>query len=549
MAPKPVPQKHKIETVPPPVGGINARDAISLMPETDAVALVNWIPDTYGIRCRKGFREWAINFPTGEVVSSILSFISQTTTIPGDTFLSAPTSMPGGLFAATADAIYDITSATDAPASVQALSGTANAGVFSSTVVSNTGGTTLCAVSEDDGYFTYDGTTWTKRVAGASAGQINGENPDNFCFITAWKKRLWFVKRNSTIAYYAATDAVTGTVTAFDFGSEFKKGGFLSYIANWTIDAGEGIDDFLVIVSSNGEVLVYKGSDPSSASTFAKVGTFFVGQVPVGRRGFVQYGGDLVLLSANGIFPMSYVTRGGASSMQASEEEYSSKIRSPLGEDLRNSFNLPGWSMQLHPSERVLIIGVPDYGGRRSRQYAMSTLQNRWTTFEGIPANCYGESMGYTFAGTTDGRVVILFVDFFDEVAYGESVGTGIRCVSQPAFSFFKTPALNKQFLAVRPSFLANDAPINVVKMLVDFNTAKVLSNPPSTPATGVTGDVWDTALWDTATWAGGTKPYANWSTVGGVGTSGAAATVTVCTGATTMTSLDYMFTSGGPMG
>ena len=546
---KPIAQAHKLETVPPPVGGLNARDPLSLMPETDAVRLVNWIPDTYGLRCRKGYREWAINFPTGQVVHSIFSFISPSTAIPGDTFLSSPTSMPGKLFAATDQAIYDVTTTTDAPASVQALSGNPLAGTFSTAVVSNTGGTTLCCVSEADGYFTYDGTTWVKRVQGTNPGEINGVNPANLCFISTWKKRLWFIERNSTSAWYGATDAITGTLKEFDFGSEFKRGGFLSFMANWTIDAGEGVDDFLVIVSSMGEVLIYKGTDPDTAGAFAKVGSFFVGQVPVGRRAFVQYGGDLVLLSANGIFPMSYVTRGGAGFLQASGEEYSSKIRSLLGEDLRNSFNSPGWTMALHPSERLLLVAVPDYGGTLNRQYAMSTTQNRWTTFEGIPAVCYGESLGYLFSGTQDGRVLLLFTDFFDQVAYGESVGTGIRCVSQPAFSFFKSPALNKQFLAVRPSFLSNDRPTNIVKMLVNFDTAAVTDTPSAAPVLPVGSSVWDTAEWDADNWAGGVDPFSEWMTVGGVGYSGAAATVTICTGATTMTALDYMYQSGGPMG
>lgn len=546
---KPVAQAHKIETVPPPVGGLNARDPLSLMPETDAVHLVNWVPDTYGLRCRKGYREWAVGFPTGEAVSSILSFISQTTAIPGDTFLSSPTSMPGKLFACTDEAIYDITTSTDSPAAVVTLSGDTGAGMFSSTVVSNTGGSYLCCVSETDGYFTYDGTTWVHRVAGTGVGQINGANPDNFCFVMSWKKRLWFVESSSTRAWYGQTDAITGTVTVFDFGSEFKRGGYLAFLANWTIDAGEGVDDLLVVVSSMGEVLIYKGTDPSGASTFGKIGSFFVGQIPVGRRGFAQYGGDLVLLSANGVFPMSYITRGGAGFLQATGEEYSSKIRSLLGEDLRASFNLPGWGMALHPSERLLVVSVPDYAGNLNRQYAMSTTQNRWTTFEGVPIACFGESVGYMFSGTSDGRVLLLFTGFFDNVPYGGSVGSGIRCVSQPAFSFFKTPALNKQFLMVRPSFLAVDRPINSTQMLVNFDTAKVTSNPIAPSASTPAPDSWDVALWDSGMWAGGSSPFAEWMTVGGVGYAGAAATVTICTADTLMVALDYMYQSGGPMG
>lgn len=541
---KAVRQAQKLETMPPPIGGINARDAISLMPETDAVKLVNWIPDTYGLRCRRGYREWAIDFPDGGEVNSVLAYIAPDTLIPGEIFITNPTSMPGKLFGCTPNGIYDITDSGDAPPLAQALSADTNAGYFSSAMVSNIAGNILCAVSEDDGYFTYNGTAWTKIVAGAGAGEMDNVDPDDLCFVMLWKRRLWFVQRNSTKAWYLPTDAVTGAAVEFDFGSEFKKGGFLSYLANWTIDAGEGIDDFLVAVSSNGEVVLYKGTDPSAAETFGKVGTFFVGQVPVGRRGFIQYGGDLVLISANGIYPMSFITRGGAQLLQATGQEYSSKIRSPMGQDLQNSFNVYGWAMALHPSERILLVSVPDYGGQRNRQYVMSTSQNQWTTFEDIPISCFGESLSYMFAGTRDGRVLLLFKDFFDNVPLDESVGLGIRTVVHPAFSFFKTPALTKQFLMVRPTFLSVDRPAYKVTMSVNFEVG--LAAAPPTPPTPE-GALWDVSQWDVAMWGGQSRSFQNWVTVGGVGFAGAINMTCTCTGETVLAAVDYMFQSGGP--
>lgn len=547
MAKKKTPQAktHKLKTKPPPIGGINARDGISIMPEEDAVDLINWIPDTFGVRCRKGYREWAINFPTGELVSSVMPYIGPATVVPGGSYLTVPTSVAGFLFAATDNAIYDISTSTNAPASAFALSGGTDAGSFSYITLTNTAGSFLCAASEGDGYHIFNGTAWSKPTAGAGAGQINGVAPSNLCFNMLWKRRQWFVERNSTKAWYLPVDQITGTVTAFDFGSQFKNGGYLAYIANWTIDAGEGIDDFFVAVSSNGDVVVYKGTDPAVVGQFVLVGTFFIGQVPVGRRGWAQYGGDLVLLSANGIYPMSFVTRGGAGLLQASGEEYSSKIRSPLGRDIQNSFNSIGWDMLLHPTERIFLINVPDYGGQRAKQYVMSTTANKWTRFAGIPIKCFGKSLNYTFAGTTDGRVIILFTDFFDDVAFGESTGNGIRGTVQPAFSFFEAPALEKQFLMVRPVFLAVDRPAYLVSMSVNFSVAPL----QGTPSGGVpSGSLWNTSQWNDDQWGGTLQSFADWVSVGGIGFSGAAGLVTECVGETLLAAFDYMFADGGPM-
>jgi hypothetical protein len=48
-------------------------------------------------------------------------------------------------------------------------------------------------------------------------------------------------------------------------------------MADWSIDAGIGIDDYAAFISDQGEVALYKGSDPTSATTWALVGTFWVG--------------------------------------------------------------------------------------------------------------------------------------------------------------------------------------------------------------------------------------------------------------------------------
>lgn len=539
------PQTQVIESIPAPIGGLNSRDAIASMSPMDAVSLVNWIPDTFGVRVRKGYKEWAINFPGSPPVGSILGYFATTTVIPGGSFLTAPTSMPGKLFAATDTAIYDITTTTNAPAVSIALSGALNAGWFNNVLMSNSGGSYLLACSETDGFFRYDGAAWTKVTLGAGAGQVSNVDPANLVHVSMWKRRAWFVERNTSKAWYLPADAIAGAATAFDFGPLFKHGGHLAYIANWTIDAGEGIDDFLVAVGSNGDVLVYKGTDPASIATFGLVGTWYVSQIPIGRRGYVQFGGDMIIVSTDGIYPISYVTRGGAEFLQASNKEYSSKIRPTIGEDLAASFTDRGWQAIIHPRERLLMINVPDYGSSLKKQYAMNTTLNTWCTFSDIPIYSLGSQAGYTFAGSRTGKVYILFTGFFDNVLYGASTGQGIRGTVIPAFSTFKSPALEKHFLMVRPNFLAIDTPNVLAGINVNYDFQDPAGSPIYvTPSTSL----WDSSLWDTAVWGGGQKPFSEWVGVGGVGWAGAASLVTTCVGDTTLTSIDYMLTSGGPI-
>ena len=536
---------QKIESVPAPIGGLNSRDGIAAMPSTDAVNLVNWQPDTYGVRCRKGFKEWVINIPGDLPVESIMSFFSATTTIPGGTFLTDPTSMPGFLFAATQDGIYDITTTTDAPVLSQALSGSDFAGWFSHTMIVNSAGSPfLLATSEADGYFRFDGAVWTQVTMGAGAGQVSNVDPADFVHVAVWKRRAWFVEKDTTKAWYLPVDSVSGAAAAFDFGPQFKKGGHLSYLANWTIDAGEGIDDFLVAVGSNGDVVVYKGTDPTSADTFGVVGTWYVGQIPAGRRAYTQFGGDLIIVSADGVFPISYVTRGGAEFLQASSKEYTSKIRPTIGEDLRASFTSRGWQAMVHPSERVMMINVPDYGSVSEKQFAMSTTLNSWCIYKDIPIYSLGISVGYAFAGTRDGRVLLILSGFFDDVAYGESTGNGIRGVIQPAFNTFETPVQDKIFGMLRTNFLSIDTPSFMVGINVNYSLAQPISTP-SAPSSS--SSLWDVSDWDVSVWGGEQRVFTQWNTIGGIGFSGTASLVTTTVADTVLASIDYMYQIGAP--
>jgi hypothetical protein len=535
-----------LKTVAAPIGGLNARDSLANMAETDAIALTNWRPDVGGVRCRKGYQEWATNFPGGKPVGGILPYFDASVVFPGGSFLTTPTSMPGELFASTDDAIYDITSTTNAPVVAIALSGGVNAGWTNSVNFTTAGGTFLVVCSEADGYYIYDGATWALVPFGGGPTNVSVSDPGDFVQVVPWKKRLWFTKRDSAKGVYLPLDSVYGAAAEFDFGQQFKHGGHLAYLANWTIDAGEGIDDFLVAVGSNGDVLIYKGTDPTSATTFQLVGSWFVGQIPVGRRAFVQFGGDLILASADGIFPISYITRGGADFLVASSKEYSSKIRPLIGQDLRASFTELGWQLLIHPSERLMLVNVPDYSAVQTLQYAMSTSQNEWCQFIGIPIYSMGFTAGYAFAGTRDGRVVILFTSFFDNVPYGDSVGDNILGRIMPAWNYFGLPGMEKQFLMVRPVFVGILEPQVSADIAVNFQTSLPFG---TSPIVGVTAAVWNTALWGVGLWGGAPVPFSEWFACGDTGFVGTATILTSCVGDTLLASIDYVFQLGGPVG
>jgi hypothetical protein len=405
---------QEVTSITAPVGGLNARDPLSAMPPTDAYDLQNWIPQQFGAKMRRGSAQWATEVGSTPV-KSVMNYFPNTASFGANTTIgTTPVGLPGKLFAATDAQIYDVTSAGPNAITAQALSGAVEAGRLSSVNFSNSAGTFLVFCSETDGYFTYDGTTFVQVAMGGGATQVSGGDPTDFCFVTHWKRRLWFVERNSSKVWYLAADALYGVAAELNLGPLLKRGGSIAWIASWTIDAGEGIDDFIVFCSDNGEVLIYKGSDPASADTFGLVGRWDVGQIPKGRRGFCQVGGDLLILSSLGIAPISFVTRGGSELLAASQKDYTSKISRQFNKDVSSSFNEYGWAMQLCAREGLLVMSTPP-NVFVTTQYAMTLASGAWTRLYALDVVSMHEVGGWVFFGTSEGEVHLAFIGYTDD--------------------------------------------------------------------------------------------------------------------------------------
>jgi hypothetical protein len=522
-------------STPPPTGGLNTRDAISAMPRGDAIELKNWIAEQYGLRARKGYSEWLIGLPGA--CETIVSYQPDRDIVSGFK-----------LFAVTDGGIYDATTSTNAPVQILALSGAVGAGRCNYVGFSNIAGSFLAMCSFEGGYYTFDGTTWVKRVAGNAVGQVTGAIPDNFVFVASWKRKLWFVEKSSTRAWYLPTDSIAGEAKSFDLGPFIKNGGKLSFITNWTLDAGEGIDDLLVFVFEGGDVLIYKGTDPNSASTFALVGSYYVGAIPTGRRGFTNYGGDVLILSEAGIQPLSFVTRGGQSLLSTQAVGYLSKVQTSLAELVSGYLRSEGWDLTLSMRDSLMLVNQPLNVANVYRQFVLHTDTNTWAIFEGMPMRCSEVTPRGLWFGTLDGKVCKGFDGFFDAVPYGGSVGSGIKGVIRPSFSYFGRPGANKQFLMIRPTFLAVDQPGVFGGISVDF------ASPPQigTPVASFGGSsLWDVAKWGVDQWGGNftsASPASGWITVEGMGYTGSAYLVTNVLGDTFLASIDYIYEVGGVM-
>lgn len=475
----------KMFTIPAPVGGLNYRDPISEMAPTDALVLDNMIPTQTGTVIRKGWR-----YHTSSVALPIKSVFSYNAPIPAN----------NKVFAAAGGNIYDVTTAT--PSLAQSSTGSTD-DVWSVTQFSNGATTFLLAVSPGAGYWTFD-------TAGGWIKQTPVGLPASVKEVAVFKNRVWFVANDDSRVYYMRTvDAITGHADPFEMGSLLRNGGVIRGLINWTLDAGTGIDDHLVVVGSQGDIGVWTGTDPSDPTKFSLRGMWYCGPVPKYGKFHTSYGGDVMILSELGIVPVSRLVNGQFSETTPGPSQKIQSILSPLISKLRDEV---AWDIFIVPSSDVLIIKLPEDAGVYT-QYAMNVNTGAWCTFSAMPMSCCTLLNGQLYFGTEDGRVAKGLFGNNDGVETDGSNGNPIEGDVQTAFNAFRSPARLKKFGLARPIFIGPSPPTVKLQINTQYTFVSVGGSPSYTTTNA---GVWNTGLWNQAYWSGSQNSYQAW-----VGTSG----------------------------
>ncbi len=480
-------------TLVAPTGGWNARDAIANMPITDAEIMDNWFPEATDVRTRTGSSTYASALP-GQV----------------ETLFSYAKGNSLQLLCAAANQIYTVTT-VQASATINASS-TISAGPFSNSRwqyinIGTPGGSFLIAVNGTDNNQIYDGTNWYGQTAfngGSSPSTIQASN------VALYNRRVFYTKANTLIfGYHEQVNAIGGTVSQFDLSGLMPAGGYLIGIDTWTRDAGNGPDDYIAFISNRGEIAVYQGTDPGNASNWSMVGVYRV-PAPLGPRCTQKLGGDLLIATEGGIYPLSEAVSGPLQQQSA----VSDKIRNKVTESVslyRANF---GWEVRYYPLGHWLIFNVPKSAGVTTDQYIMNTNTGSWTRFTGLVANCFCVHNNALYFGSNT-SVIQANVNVGNIVGGGDN-GTVINVDIKQAASVFGLPGRIKHFKMFRPQ-IASDGDLPITMGIdTDFSTA-VPTNVPSPVSTPYT--LWDVSLWDTPYWADDPYPQPQWQGVVGLGT------------------------------
>jgi len=494
--------------VPAPVGGLNARDSLAAMPETDAIILDNWFPQPTWVELRGG-----------KVTLATFTGICQT--------LSAYNAITGinQLFASVLNgsvgSIYRVDNAGGGSAgspvvggaggTIQAITSTQYDWIQFGTSSAEV----LYLVNGADSPLLFDGTSWQAVTSTSAPYSLTGgpsASNSQLNQVVRYKSRLWFVQKGTFNVYYLPQNVFSGALTLLNMASNFQEGGFLQLIATNSVDNSAGLNDYIAFISNLGEVVTFQGYDPASVSTWSEAAHFKIGRpLATGRRAWQKIGSDAVVACADGVVPLSKALVSDRSQPLIAITD---KIRSAVNSDARTYPLNFGWQLQLYPFSTKLVLNVPTAANALSYQYVQNTISGAWCTFGKMnsPWNaiCF-EVMGDSLFYGTVNSVAQCDTGTSDD-------GSAFLVTAKPAFSYMNEQDLLKLWTQCQPFFQVTGSLTLSITLNVDFSA----TGPTNTvPISSGNSAIWNVSLWSTPTfWGDATQIIKPWIGLPGLGYS-----------------------------
>lgn len=513
--------RSQIVSLQPPVGGLMLNQPPGAANPVGAEVLENGIPTKRGVRLRGGLRKDAT--VGGSPVTSLFAYRTGSTE---------------ALFAATATAIYDISGLDPDTAPTADITGQ-TAGYYSAQQIGTAGGEYLYIVNGEDSAQLFDGSAWT-QITGVSTPAITGVTTSALSQVWLYRSRLFFIEGGTMRAWYLPVDSVGGAALDISLAGIFQRGGALLFGATWSLDSGDGLDDKCVFVSTEGEVAIYEGSDPSDAAAWSLAGRFDVAK-PLGINGAMQAGGDLLIATVDGIVPLSEVVAKDPAALSLSAvTKPIEALWNRLTVTATEPIELVKWS------DRGLgLVTLPENDGA----LVVNLQTGAWAVQTGWIANCAETYVGRCYIGRDDGSICAI-----DES--GSDDGTAYTMRICWPFTDLGDPTAYKVAQMVRASFFA----ANDVTFRAGISTDYTASFPNAPTGTEVTPStdfmIWDVGDWDEKLWwseaveSQSTGIVAKWVSVTGAGFA-IAPTLQITSGQDQkpnieITRLDLAFETGG---
>lgn len=477
------------KVIPAPTDGWDAISPLASMDPKRAPILNNWVPRPGWVELRGGFYPWQFRLPGSLPVETLMCYRALGTEI---------------LFAASGSVIYNVSTQNTAT-SVQTGLNSARWQYVNFTPA--LAATVIQCVNGVDQLRMYNGTSWsTPSITGLPSSLTTAAITN----IHAQKRRLWYVLGNgsgggSTVCAFMPTDAITGAIAGtLDLGALWDKGGYLVAISDWTIDGGNGPQDYMIFLSNRGQASIYSGTDPTSATAWSLVGTFDLAP-PISSRCCTKLGSDVGLITQQGVIPISQALPFDPTSERS--VAITARIQNAMANAAINGLTLFGWQLITFPPQQLVILNVPQVENVTQVQYIMNALTGAWCQFTGWNANCFEIFNNQLYFGGNAGQVNQAFIGSSD---YTNSIQADMQC----AYNYFDAPGNVKRVTMVQPFITAAQTISPSLSVDSDF----VIQTQTAGFQILDAGSLWDQGTWDSAVWFGSTTQTTQWLSTEAVG-------------------------------
>jgi hypothetical protein len=461
-------------SVPAPITGWNARDALDEMPATDAVLLDNWYPDYSGCAVRNGF----VLYATG-VDSSPVRTLAEYNAGATRRFIAAA----GGKF-------YDI--------SIAGAAGAPLASGFASDAWQ-----TVPFLSR---LYFCNGIDAAQVFNGSSFASVSFTGASSLAFIGCiqYQNRLFFWLPNATGFYYAPLNSISGALAFFDLAAFAPHGGNLTAAITFSHDGGNGVVDFIAFILSSGDCLIYSGNDPSNVNAWSLVGIYRISP-PVSPRAVCQYGAEAFITTYDDHIPLQQQLVA----LKLGQLPPRSKVSTAVQNAVRANLAGFGWQALYYPRGRRLISNIPNADGTFSQHVKNTALQTQpWCRFTNMNAYCWGLFRDNLYFGAAGGLVYQADSGNLDNIG-------PVAADARQAWNTFTDP-MRKRITAVRPMIQAVSG--ETVSFGLGFDYGDI--NIAVSPTTAGAGSPWDISPWDTSAWSPDAIVDPRWRVGGGSGQS-----------------------------
>lgn len=504
-------RKAREITFPAPTGGwITNRNLAQPnqqgMPQ-GAEVLENFFPTASAIILRRGSKKYAELGSQNEGVTALFKYVVGNNR---------------KLFASTASTIYDITAVTqaysytigldddwtmalaadpaadtvgqDSTTGLDVWTG-ALGGDWSTVQFTTTGSTFLVGVNGESVGFVYDGTDFEPAEGGSPAITFptgSGLTTADLCYVWAYKNRLWFLQKESLVAWYLDVDQIGGELKPLRLGSEFSRGGSLIIGQTWSLEGGAegGLSEQVVFITTEGEVAVYQGSNPNDVTDWRKVGVYRVGS-PLGYKAIMRAGGDLLIGTTLGLVALSQAIQVDFAAIASTSVSY--PIDVPWNDTVEKRGG-NGWCCAIWAEKQMALVAPPVIGNGSPDVFVSNAKTGAWCKFTNWPITCMETFNGRLLFGTHDGFVK-------DAMVGGTDDGVLFTGRYMPLFSDAGTPSAMKTGKIARATIRSASFLDERLSCHYDFN--KSLPPPPSAAPIPV-GNEWNNAIWDQGIWDSG---------------------------------------------